>query len=226
LGTRSGPPGLEGNSPNVAEMRTIVRGRRAFMRRTALIALFLATAAVAATVAPTATPKPSAETCGGLLWRLKTFSDARRARVSMAPHQTTIAALASRRSPRPLPRSRRTSFQRQTWQVVAQITEYRLDGNELRLVLFDDGAYMNAVVPAPACLSATTRARGTITSVWSAFSSSCGHPQRAWQPQGAVVYISGVGFWSSRFKTRRGAAPNGAELHPVTGLRAVAGCGN
>jgi hypothetical protein len=196
------------------------------MTRTGLIALLLATASVAAAVAPTATPRPSAQTCGGPLWRLKTFSDTGRGRVSMAAHQTTIAALAARQFPRPLPRSRRTSFQRQTWQVVAQITEYRLDGNELRLVLFDHGVYMNAVVPLPACLSASTRARGMLTSVWAAFSSTCGHPQRTWQPQGAVVYISGVGFWSSRFKTRRGAAPNGAELHPVTGLRAVAGCGS
>jgi hypothetical protein len=197
------------------------------MRRIPLIVLFVATAAaVAAAVAPTATPKPSAQTCGGILWRLKTFSDPGRARVRLAPHQTTIAALGARRFPSPLPRSRRTSFQKQTWEVVAQITEYRLDGNQLRLILFDDRAYMNAVIPAPACLSSSTRARGTIASVWTTFFGTCGRPQRSWQSHGAVVYIRGVGFWSSRFKGRRGAAPNGAELHPVTGLRAVVGCGS
>jgi hypothetical protein len=207
-------------------MRTILaRAAKVFMRRAGIIALVLATASVAAAVAPTATSKPSAETCGGLLWRMKTFSDPGRVRVSLSPRQTTIAALASRPWPRPLPKSRRTSFQRQTWQVVAQITEYRMDGNELRLVLYDDGAYMNAVMPAPACLSSKTRARGMLSSVFAAFADNCGHPQRTWQPQGAVVYISGVGFWSSRFKERRGRAPNGAELHPVTGLRPVAGCG-
>ena len=194
------------------------------MRRIAVIALFFATAAVAAAVAPTATPKPSAQACGGILWRLKTFSDPGQTRVRMTPRQTTIGALATLHFPHPLPRSRRTSFQRQTWEVVAQITEYRLDGNELRLVIYDHGAYMNAVVPAPYCLSSSTRARLPITSVWSMFFGSCGHPQHSWQPQGAVVYIRGVGFWSSRFKERRGAAPNGAELHPVTGLRAVVGC--
>lgn len=196
------------------------------MRRIALIALFLATAAVAAAVAPTATPKPSAQACGGILWRLKTFSDPRRGSVRLTPRPTTIEAIADRRYPRPLPRSRRTSFQRQAWEVVAQITEYRLDGNELRLVLYDHGAYMNAVVPAPACLPRSTRARGSITSVWTSFFGACGRPLRSWQPQGAVVYIRGVGFWSSRFKVRRGAARNGAELHPVTGLRAVVGCGS
>jgi hypothetical protein len=196
------------------------------MRRIGIIAVVLAVAATAAAVASTASPKPSAQACGGILWRLKTFTDRGRQRVHLTPRQTTIGALAARRFPHPLPRSRRTTFQRQTWEVVAQITEYRLDGNELRLVLFDHGAYMNAVIPAPWCLSSTTRARPTIQSVWEAFSTRCGRAQRTWQSQGAVVYIRGVGFWSSRFKGRRGAAPNGAELHPVTGFRTVAGCGS
>ena len=196
------------------------------MRWIGLIALLIAVVATAAAVAPTATPKPNAETCGGILWQLKTFSDPERQRVRLTARQTTIAAIGARPSPYPLPRSRRTSFQRQTWEVIAQITEYRLDGNDLRLVLVDEHAYMNVVVPAPSCLSTTTRARGTISSVWSRFFGACGHPQRSWQSQGAVVYIQGVGFWSSRFKERRGSAPNGAELHPVTGLRAVAGCGS
>ena len=195
------------------------------MRRIGLIGLFVALAAAAAAVAPTATPRPSAERCGGILWRLKTFSDRERGLVRLTPRQTTIRTLAARTPPDPLPRSRRTSFQRQTWEVVAQITDYRLDGNELRLVLYDHDAYMNAVIPAPSCLSRTTRARAAIASVWTRFSTGCGHPQRSWQSQGAVVYVSGIGFWSSRFRERRRAAANGAELHPVTGLRPVAGCG-
>jgi hypothetical protein len=53
---------------------------------------------------------------------------------------------------------------------------------------------------------------------------NCGTPRPDWQPLGAVMYISGVGFWSQKGKPRRGAARNGAELHPVTGFRVVAGC--
>jgi hypothetical protein len=198
------------------------------MRRIALIALSLAVAATAATAAPTAANKatrPSAQTCGGILWRLKTFSDIGRRRVRLTPRRTTIAAIAARPFPSPLPRTRKTSFQRQTWDVYAQITEYKLDGNELRLILFDDRVYMNAVVPLPACLSNRTRDRDAISFVWSMFNAKCGRAQRNWQSHGAIVSVSGVGFWSSRFKMRRGAAPNGAELHPVTGLRPVAGCG-
>jgi hypothetical protein len=196
------------------------------MRRIGLIALFLTLSAAAATVAPTAAPRPSAEACGGILWRMKTFSDRQRNAVRLTPQLTTIAAIAARPFPSPLPRSRRTKFQRQTWEVVAQVTEYRLDGNELRLVLFDHGSYMNAVVPVPACLPKATRAREVLAEVWAKFFGSCGRPLRTWQPQGAIVFIRGVGFWSSRFKERKGAAPNGAELHPVTGIRAVAGCGH
>jgi hypothetical protein len=202
------------------------------MRRLALIGLFLAVAAMAATVGTTASLvttkralRPSAETCGGLLWRLKTFSDRQRRTVQTAPHATTIAVLAQRPFPAPLPRSRSTKFQRQTYEVVASITEYRLDGNELRLVLYDHGSYMNAVVPAPACLTKTTRRKDAIAAVWSTFFPACGRPERTWQTQGAVAYVGGVGFWSSRFKQRRHAAPNGAELHPVTELRPIAGCG-
>ena len=196
------------------------------MRRIGIIVLFLGLAAMAAAIAPTAALRPSAEACGGILWRMKTLSDRQRNAVRLTPQPTTIAAIAARPFPRPLPRSRRTKFQRQTWEVVAQVTEYRLDGNELRLVLFDHGAYINAVVPIPACLPRETRARDVLVQVWSKFFTSCGRPLRSWQPQGAVVYIRGVGFWSSRFKMRRGAARNGAELHPVTGIRAVVGCGH
>jgi hypothetical protein len=196
------------------------------MRRIGLIALFLALAAGAATVASTAALRPSAQTCGGVLWRMKTFSDRQRNLVRLGAESTTIGAITARPYPRPLPRSRRTNFQRQTWEVVAQVTEYRLAGNELRLVLFDHGSYMNAVVPVPECLPRQARLRNALADVWSRFSGSCGRPQRTWQPQGAVVYIRGVGFWSSRFKARRGAARNGAELHPVTAIRPVAGCGH
>lgn len=197
------------------------------MRRIALIALFLAVAATAAIAAPTAARRafrPSAQTCGGILWRLKTLSDPGRRRVNVVPHLTSIAAIRARQFPHPLPRTRRTSFQRQTWRVVAEVTEFRLDGNELRLVLFDDPVYMNAVIPLPACLSRSTRERASISDAWTTWL-TCGHPQRTWQSHGAVLFIDGVGFWSSRFKTRRGMAPNGAELHPVTGLRPVVGCG-
>jgi hypothetical protein len=39
------------------------------------------------------------------------------------------------------------------------------------------------------------------------------------------VHISGIGFWANKRILRRGMAPNGAELTPVTRIRYIAGCG-
>jgi hypothetical protein len=190
-----------------------------------LIAVLMLAAAVAAVAALARTQQvPTATRCGGQLWRLKTLSDPGKKAVALAPPKTTtLGAIAGKPYPRPVPRKRRTAFQRQNWKVVAQITAFRLEDAGLRLILFDDGAYLNAVIPVPSCLAATSRARVAMTGAWNTFGSLCPHPTREWQALGAIAYISGVGFWSSR-DANRGAAPNGAELYPVTGFRIVAGC--
>jgi hypothetical protein len=168
---------------------------------------------------------PSAARCGGSLWRLKTFSDRDRGLVNMTPKSTTIAAIRQRPAPAHVPTRRSTSFQRQVWQVAAQITAYWRDGNELRLELFDHGSYMDAAVPAPSCLPSSARARTSMIATWQQFMDSCGHATKAVQPLGAVMTVTGVGYWGQNRGTNR-TAPNGAELHPVTSLRPVVGCGN
>jgi hypothetical protein len=50
-----------------------------------------------------------------------------------------------------------------------------------------------------------------------------GLPTSSWQSLGAVVLISGVGFWDFPHG-QTGAARNYAELHPVTGIRFISGC--
>jgi hypothetical protein len=195
------------------------------MKRVGLTAALLiaaTTAAAAANVRSVASP--SAARCGGALWRLKTFSDPGRASVRLTPSSTTIAAITGRPFPRPLPTKRRTAFQRQTWEVVAQLTAFRLETGGIRLVLVDSNSFMNAVIPTPACLSGRTRARDQIAQVWKQFAGDCARAKPDWQPLGAIVYVQGVGYWSQRQQGLRGAAPNGAELHPVTGLRIVVGC--
>ena len=155
---------------------------------------------------------------------MKTMSDIQRRAVQLASDSTTIGAISRRPFPRPTPRRRRTNYQFRAWQVVAQVTNYRIESGAIRLILFDAGTYLNAVIPAPSCLSARTRGRAAIAAAWKKFVLDCGTPKPEWQPLGAVIYISGVGFWSQRGLPRRGAASNGAELHPVTGFRVVAGC--
>jgi hypothetical protein len=191
-----------------------------FAAPTALV--LLAATAFAAAAAGRDAAGPTAARCGGELWRLKTLSDPGRKTVQLEPTDTTIAAIGKRPFPRPVPKLRRTPFQRHVWRVVAQVTKYRVETDGIRLELFDHESYLNAVIPTPDCLSKMTRARKDITSTFNLFAAECG-TARDWQSLGAIVSVQGVGFWSQR-GSLRGAARNGAELHPVTGLRIVAGC--
>jgi hypothetical protein len=193
------------------------------MKLAAPIALvLLAATAFAAAAAGRDSAGPTPARCGGELWRLKTLSDPGRKTVQLSATDTTIAAIGKRPFPRPVPKLRRTTFQRHVWQVVAQITKYRVETDGIRLELYDHGSYLHAVVPTPDCLSDVTRARKDIASTFNLFAAECG-TSRDWQSLGAVVYVQGVGFWSQR-RSLRGAARNGAELHPMTGLRIVSGC--
>jgi hypothetical protein len=158
-------------------------------------------------------------------WRLNTLSDPDRLKVVLSPRATTIGGIVARPAPRQVPTRRRTTtFQKRTWQVAAQITDYRLVGNVVHLSLSDQHTYVDATIPAPSCLPATTRARSSIIAAWRKFTTDCGHPSDQRQPLGAVGYVSGVGSWSS-VRSGTGVAPNGATLSPVTGFRFVAGCG-
>ena len=203
--------------------RTITYARK--MKRSVFLALIiLAAGAAAATAAGERSASPSAKRCGGTTWRLKTFSDLQRKQVDDAAQQTTIHDIRARRGPgRPLAR-RSTAFQLHAWVVPAQITKYRLDSNgSVRLELYDDASYMNAVIPSPSCLSAKTRDRAEIEAAWRLFVSKCGKPSRDWRSFGGILFVQGIGYWGQK-QTIRGTSPNGAELHPVTGLRIVAGC--
>jgi hypothetical protein len=144
--------------------------------------------------------------------------------VRLSPRQTTIGALNKPAAPHPTPLRRKTAYQRQAWTVVAQITQFRLmpDGS-IELILFDAGSYVRAGLPSPRCLSSSSRARRAVLAARARFVGRCGDPKPAEQDLGAVVNVSGVGFWSSRHLTSQ-AAPNGAELQPITNLRLIVGC--
>jgi hypothetical protein len=188
-----------------------------------VLAASLATPVVSASIGSASAP--SAAACGGVQWRLTTFSDPDRAKVVLSPRATTIGGIAARATPRTIPTRRRpTAFQRQTWQVAAQITDYHLVGNIVHITLSDQHTYVDAAIPAPSCLPATARARSAMIASWRKFTTDCGHPSEQRQPLGAVGYVSGVGSWST-VRSGPGNAPNGATLSPVTGFRFVAGCG-
>jgi hypothetical protein len=195
------------------------------MKRVGTFALiFLAAGAAAAAAAGTHLSAPSAARCGGATWRLKTFSDPQRRQVDVGMQSTNLHGILVRPGPgRELTR-RSTPFQRQVWGVYAQITKYKLDSTgAVRLVLYDDNAYMNAVIPAPDCLSSKTRNRADIAAAWHLFTTKCGSPGPSWQAFGGVMLVRGIGFWT-RKQPLRGTAPNGAELNPVTGFQVLTGC--
>ena len=144
--------------------------------------------------------------------------------MQLTTQATTIAAIRERRGPGRPPTRRTTQFQLHVWEVPAQITSFRLDSTgAVRLVLYDDNSYLHAVIPSPTCLSARTRDRAELVASWRAFTSKCGKPTRDWQSLGAIFFVRGIGFWGER-SSAEGAALNGAQLYPVTGLRIVAGC--
>jgi hypothetical protein len=164
--------------------------------------------------------------CGsGAFARLKTVSDATRSRINFNPKGTTVAAIGALSAPLPTPTSRTTGYERRVWEVVAQITNFRLDADgSIRLVLFEGTSYMNALMPSPSCLSSKSLARKVITATRAWFVSHCGRPTTAWQPLGAQVKLNGVGFWAPSASTS-GNAPNHAEIAPVIGIHPLAGCG-
>jgi hypothetical protein len=145
--------------------------------------------------------------------------------VKLTPKDTTVAAIAHPDRPVPTPTTRDTPFERQVWRVTAQITEFKSESDsDIHLVLFDKGAYGIAEIPAAACVPTKARARASIVGVRARFEAACGKAAGSWKQLAAVVTISGVGFWDKKH-TQNPHARNFAELHPVTGLKLISGCG-
>jgi hypothetical protein len=189
--------------------------------------LLLAGVAVLCGLAATAGQARPAESdtgCRVALKGLKMLSDPQRRLVNLRAKATTVAAIDALPQPHQTPRTRSTAFSRRVWRVPAQITKFRLEGDsDIHLVLFGDGAYLIAEMPAAKCIPKKARDRKAMIAVRKKFETSCGKPTNAWQPLGAVVLISGVGFYEIPH-TQNPHGPNFAELDPVTGLKIVSGC--
>jgi hypothetical protein len=69
-----------------------------------------------------------------------------------------------------------------------------------------------------------TRDRKAIIAARKKFEASCGESTNKWKELGAVAIISGVGFFEIP-RTQKPHAVNFAELHPVTAIKFVSGCG-
>jgi hypothetical protein len=169
--------------------------------------------------------RPAIRCDSGYVFRLKTLSDRYRKAVRLKPVTTTIKALAGKTAPARRPARRMKGYERQVWRLVAQITLFRLDANgTLQLVLFDDGTYMQAEIPAISCIPRKARDRSAMIAVRTAFG-RCGPATEDWQSLGAVGYLNGVGYWGLRGRSSSGLARNGAALSPVVRFVPLAGCG-
>lgn len=189
--------------------------------------ILLVGAVVLAGFAATAVSAHRAENdtgCNARLSGLKMLSDPQRELVNLQPKDTTVAKIDALPEPHPTPRTRSTPFSRQVWRVAAQITEFKLEGDsDIHLVLFDHDAYLVAELPAAKCIPKNARDRSAMVAVRKTFEARCGEPTKNWQSLGAVVVISGVGFFDIPH-SQNPHAVNFAELHPVTGLEIAAGC--
>ena len=132
------------------------------------------------------------------------LSDPERKLVNLHPKNTTAAAINARLQPRPTPKTRSSNFSRQVWRVGAQITDFKLEGDgDIHLVLFGDGRYLIAEMPAVGCIPKRARDRKAMIAVRKKLETRCGKPTKQWQLLGAVVFISGVGFFANRYLSFR-----------------------
>ena len=193
--------------------------------RLAALTLLLAVLVVATTAERTAARPTAATACGSDYWPLKTLSDPLRKKVKLTPKDTTLIEIASPAHPQPTPTTRNTLFERQVWRITVQITEFKREGDsDIHLILFDAGTYGIAEMPAAACVPKKARARKAIINARRKFEAACGKATSSWKRLGAVATISGVGFWDKPH-TQNPHAPNFAELHPVTAIKFISGCG-
>jgi hypothetical protein len=191
----------------------------------AAIAGTILLATIGATVSSPTSTADSDKGCNVRLKGLKTLSDPQRKLVNLHPKNTTLATINALPQPHPTPKTRSTSFERQVWRVNVQITEFKLEGDsDIHLVMFGDGAYGIAEMPAAKCLPKRTRDRKAIVAARKKFTANCGQPTTTWKQLGAVVSISGVGFFDIPH-AQKPHATNFAELHPVTAIKLVSGCG-
>jgi hypothetical protein len=189
-----------------------------------VLVVVVAVGVFASTTVPTFAHNTGAR-CGHELWDLKTLSDPGRNLIYTRPRLTTVIAINARRMPRRTPMLRSRGYERHVWRLVAQITNYKLEQDgDIHMILFDKSDYMIAEMPAAHCLPSRTRYRRAIINTRHLFESRCGRATKRWRDLGAVVHLQGVGFWDFPHG-QRGHARNYAELHPLTRIRFIAGCG-
>src|SRR3954451_14437573 len=156
--------------------------------------------------------------CGNDRWPVKTTTDPDASLVSRQVVPTTIAYLRSIPAPRPLPQANRVAPVEETiYSVTATLIAFKADDDsDYHLVLADEeGRTIIAEIPSPACSSGGVFGAdiATARSIFDSKLTASGQFKTVAIP----VEVRGVGFFDF-LQGQMGIAPNGIELHPVTGI--------
>ena len=160
----------------------------------------------------------AASSCGVERWSIKTGTDAAAKSINLAAAKpVSIASLRSLAKPTSYPNSRIGTVEKTVYQIDATLTKYKSESDgDLHLVLSDaNGQTLIVEIPDPGCMgSSPWKARATAAR--QAFLARY-TPTSSFKKTSKKVRITGVGFFD-KLHGQTGVAPNGIELHAVTGL--------
>lgn len=164
-------------------------------------------------------PQLAAVSCPYERGPVKEGSDSDRYRVSTTVVSTSIATLRGKARPASYPRTRRVGGpELRTFQVHAYLTQYKLEADgDIHLVLKDSsGRNMIAEIPLGGCVPLASRWKSSMATARARFASTF-HPTTSWHYVHQAITVRGIGFFDPPHG-QTGAAKNGIELHPVTGV--------
>ncbi len=170
-------------------------------------------------------PHRNAPRCGGPRRAIMTLADPDAAKVDLqTPTLTSVTELRSVAVPA-RPGGRVAPLETTSFALVATVRAAKLEANgDLDLMLEDASGGLRAALPNPACLGRSP-ARDKALAARRVYEATCGALGRAgdWRSIHMSALVVGIGFLGAR--SGAGAAPNGIELAPITGLHAHSRCG-
>lgn len=157
--------------------------------------------------------------CGVERWAVKTGTDRGAAGVDTAPIDTTLSDLVALAAPSKLPSSSRVApTENQAFRLTnVTLAKFKLESDsDIHLVLTDGTNTMDAEIPSPACVGASSPFADAIAGARATFT-AVHKPSKSFKYAGETVTVVGVGFFDM-LHGQEGGAPNGIELHPVLSL--------
>jgi hypothetical protein len=158
--------------------------------------------------------------CGTERWPVKTLTDYDRAQVRLHPDDVSIKFLRGRATPETLPQANRAGpVERHTYRVHAHLVDYvrEADGDYHLVLEGKGGRTIVAEIPSPACVGGISPVKRASRIAREHMDTHYG-VTTSFKATDRRVIVKGVGFFDY-LHGQTGMAPNGLELHPVTGLR-------